>query len=68
MMMAFQPGDGSDEQAKHSLFDLYHAGLMGFMAGHDPTRLRFLPSPAVVNEQHLDLACSIIEQVVCQAN
>lgn len=65
MMMAFQPGDGTDETAKKVLFALYDAGLMGFMAGHDPARLRFLPSPAVVNEEHLALACDIIEKVVC---
>ncbi len=39
---------------------------MGFMAGSDPTRLRFLPSPAVVTEEHLALACDVIEQAVCR--
>jgi acetylornithine aminotransferase len=67
MMMAFQPGDGSDDYAKKVVFDLYEAGLMGFLAGHDPARLRFLPSPAIANEQHIGLACDIIEKVVGQA-
>ncbi len=66
MMMAFQPGNGSDEVAKDTLFALYNAGLMGFMAGHEPARIRFLPSPAVVTEQQLALACEIIEKVVCR--
>jgi acetylornithine aminotransferase len=65
MMMAFQPGDGSEDEAKRALFALYDAGLMGFMAGHDPARLRFLPSPGIVTEAHLSLACDIIERVLC---
>jgi 4-aminobutyrate aminotransferase-like enzyme len=67
MMMAFQPGNGDGEVAKQALFALYEAGLMGFMAGHDPTRIRFLPSPAVATEEHIQLACGIIEKVVCEA-
>jgi len=65
MMMAFQPGAGSGEEAKNALFALYDAGLMGFMAGNDPMRLRFLPSPAVVTEEHIGIACDIIERVLC---
>ncbi len=67
MMMAFQPGAGGGEEAKHALFELYEAGLMGFTAGSDPTRLRFLPSPAVVTEEQIDLACDIIERVLCKS-
>jgi 4-aminobutyrate aminotransferase-like enzyme len=67
MMMAFQPGSGDGELAKNALFALFEAGLMGFLAGHDPTRIRFLPSPAVATEDHIKLACDIIEKVVCEA-
>ena len=66
MMMAFQPSSGTDDEAKKAIFALYEAGLMGFMAGHNPARLRFLPSPAVVTEQHIGLACDIIERILCQ--
>jgi len=66
MMMAFQAGSGDEDEAKKTLFDLYEAGLMGFVAGGNPTRLRFLPSPAVVTEAHLSLACDIIEEVICK--
>jgi 4-aminobutyrate aminotransferase-like enzyme len=66
MMMAVQAGSGDGEEAKKILFDLYEAGLMGFLAGGNPTRLRFLPSPAVVTQEHLAKACDIIEQVVCR--
>ena len=66
MMMAFQAGSGDGEHAKKAIFDLYEAGLMGFVAGSNPTRIRFLPSPAVVTKEHLSLACDIIEEVLCK--
>jgi acetylornithine aminotransferase len=66
MMMAFQAGSGDGDEAKKAIFDLYEAGLMGFVAGSHPTRIRFLPSPAVVTEEHLSLACDIIEEVICK--
>jgi len=66
MMMAFQAGTGDGDEAKKAVFDLYEAGLMGFVAGSHPTRIRFLPSPAVVTDEHLSLACDIIEEVICK--
>jgi acetylornithine aminotransferase len=64
MMIAFTPGDGSEATAKTVLTRLYDEGLMGFLAGSHPTRLRFLPPPGVTEEFHIDLACECIERVV----
>jgi len=64
MMIAFTPGDGSEETAKTMLTRLYEAGLMGFVAGSHPTRLRFLPPPGVTQESHIDMACDCIESVL----
>lgn len=64
MMIAFTPGDGSEETAKKVLGRLYDEGLMGFVAGSNPTRLRFLPPPGVTEESHIDLACDCIERVI----
>lgn len=64
MMFAFTPADGRYETANDLTMRLFEAGLMGFMAGSDPTRLRFLPSPAIVTESHIDRACEIIEDVL----
>jgi acetylornithine aminotransferase len=61
MMIAFTPGDGSAETAKTMLGRLYDLGLMGFVAGSNPTRLRFLPPPGITTEHHIDLACGCIE-------
>ena len=64
MMIAFTPGNGGAEEAKDLLMKLFHLGLMGFLAGHDPNRIRFLPPPGITTENHIDLACSIIEKAI----
>jgi acetylornithine aminotransferase len=43
---------------------LYDLGLMGFVAGSNPYRIRFLPPPGITTEQHIDMACKIIEQAI----
>jgi acetylornithine aminotransferase len=64
MMIAFTPGDGSSETASKMLGKLYELGLMGFVAGSNPTRLRFLPPPGVTTNEHIDMACQIIESAL----
>ncbi len=64
MMLAFTPGDGNAEAANKLVLRLFDLGLMGFLAGSNPTRLRFLPSPAVVTESQIDLACEMIEKAI----
>jgi len=64
MMFAFTPADGSDPKATRMVHQLYEAGLMSFLAGHDPARIRFLPPPGVTTEQDIHTACDIIEDVV----
>lgn len=68
MMIAFTPGKGTADEAKAMVFGLYDAGLMSFVAGSDPYRVRFLPPPGITTEAHIDLASSIIEKVVASAN
>lgn len=64
MMIAFTPGDGSAETGKLMLGKLYDLGLMGFVAGSNPTRLRFLPPPGVTTNEHIDIAVGIIESAL----
>lgn len=64
MMIAFTPGNGGADEAKDMLMRLYQLGLMGFLAGGNPTRIRFLPPPGVTTERHIDLACEIIEKAL----
>jgi 4-aminobutyrate aminotransferase-like enzyme len=64
MMIAFTPGNGGADEAKNMLMKLYDLGLMGFLAGSNPNRIRFLPPPGITTEKHIDLACGIIEQAI----
>ena len=63
-MIAFTPLDGSAEAAKTVVDRMYDAGLMSFMAGGDPSRVRFLLPLGCVEESHIEMACKIIEKVV----
>ncbi len=65
-MVAFTPFDGSAEIASEMVKRLYHSGLMSFMAGGDPSRVRFLLPLGCVEESHIDMACQMIENVVAE--
>ncbi|MFG0263081.1 MAG: aspartate aminotransferase family protein [Novipirellula sp. JB048] len=62
MMIAFTPGDGSLEQAKRLMGIMYEAGLLGFVCGDRPTRIRFLPPPATTTTAHIDAAVALLDQ------
>ena len=66
MMFAFTAADGSDALATRMVNMLYEAGLMSFLAGHDPARIRFLPPPGITTDSDIHQACDIIENVVSQ--
>ena len=61
MMIAFTPGDGSPEQAKTLMMTMYDEGLLGFVCGSDPTRIRFLPPPATTTCEHIDAAVALLD-------
>lgn len=61
MMIAFTPGDGSLDQAKLLMGILYDLGLLGFLCGASPVRLRFLPPPAITTNAHIDSAIELID-------
>jgi acetylornithine/N-succinyldiaminopimelate aminotransferase len=65
-MIGFTPFDGSEGAAKDLVNGLYHAGLMSFMAGGNPSRVRFLVPLGCTTDQHIDLACSLLEKVIAQ--
>lgn len=62
MMIAFTPGGGTPEEAKRLMTIMYEEGLLGFLAGSHPTRIRFLPPPAITTRQHIDAAIDLLEQ------
>ena len=65
-MVALTPFDGTPEVASEMAKRLFDAGLMSFMAGGAPARLRFLMPIGCVTHDHLDLACQILERVVSE--
>ena len=66
MMVAFTPGDGSFDQAKALMTTMYEIGLLGFVCGSDPSRIRFLPPPATTNLRHIDTAIALLDKSLMQ--
>ena len=62
MMIAFTPGDGSYDQANRLMMTMYDIGLLGFICGGGPTRIRFLPPPAITTIPHIDAAVALLDQ------
>ncbi|MCO8124116.1 aminotransferase class III-fold pyridoxal phosphate-dependent enzyme [Stieleria sp. TO1_6] len=62
MMVAFTPGDGSFEFAKKLMMRLFDIGLLVFVCGGGPTRIRFLPPPATTTTDHIDHAIELLDQ------
>ena len=60
-MVAFTPFDGSSKKTNELIDRLYAAGLMSFMAGGNPSRVRFLLPLGCIETQHIDVACEIID-------
>lgn len=65
-MVALTPFDGSAEQASDMVKRLYGNGLMSFMAGGAPSRVRFLMPLGCVTHNDIDAACGIIETTVAE--
>ncbi len=65
-MVGLTPFDGKFEQARDLVLKMYDAGLMSFMAGANPARVRFLMPLGCVQEFHIDNALEIIEQSVAE--
>ena len=64
MMIACTPGDGSLEQAKALMMIMYETGLLGFICGSEPTRIRFLPPPATTTTADIDAALKLLDQAL----
>ncbi len=67
-MIAFTPFDGSYEKASKLLHQLFHAGLILFITGAHPTRIRMLVPMGVITTDEIDLACDIIEKTIVGVN
>ena len=60
-MIAFEVGDSSKEITSRYIKALYQNGLISFMAGQNPTRVRFL-LPICLEDHHISEVFQIIEK------
>jgi acetylornithine aminotransferase len=66
-MIAFTPFDGDPGKAKALLVELFDAGLIAFIAGGRPARVRFLPPVGATEEKDVEVVCCILEEVLARA-
>jgi 4-aminobutyrate aminotransferase-like enzyme len=66
MMWAWTPYDVAADTASKLVEALFQAGLMSFVCGDNPTRIRFLPPPGITHVGHLDAAMEILRSVLWQ--
>jgi 4-aminobutyrate aminotransferase-like enzyme len=65
-MCAFTPLGGNPEIVKKFTNALYANGVMGFFAGSDPLRFRFLLPFCVVTEQDIDTVMNVVEKTLLE--
>lgn len=66
-MVAMTVFDGDEAKTKAFTFKLFELGLMSFMAGASPARVRFLMPILSVTEQDIDQACAIIDRALAES-
>ena len=65
-MIAFTPLDGRVETVKRLIMALYEAGVIAFLAGSTPARVRFLVPIGAVTREDIDAVCAIIEKTLVE--
>lgn len=65
-MVAFTPTDGKSETVSHYLQKLFQAGVIAFMAGSHPTRIRFLLPAGCATEADIDAVSAIVEKTLVE--
>ncbi len=65
-MIALTVFDGNLETTKKFLHSLFEAGVMGFYAGMDPARVRFLIPVGVVSIEDIDNVSAIVEKTLAE--
>ncbi|MCE5294660.1 MAG: hypothetical protein LLF94_08620, partial [Chlamydiales bacterium] len=65
-MIAFTPYDGSDAIVKKFVQKLFENGLMSFVAGSNPTRVRFLIPVGVMQVDDIPPIMKIIEKTLLE--
>jgi acetylornithine aminotransferase len=63
-MYCFVYDDGSMEKSQTFLQSLFKAGVIAFLAGVSPVKIRFLPPMGCLDPQHIHQVCDILDQVI----
>lgn len=63
-MVGFTPFGGDKDKATQFTQKLFENGVMSFIAGSDPTRVRFLMPVGCVSFEDIDTVCRIIEETL----
>ena len=65
-MVVMTPLDGTEAKAKQFVQELFATGVIGFVAGANPIRVRFLPPVPIVTDADIDAVCDIIEATLAK--
>jgi 4-aminobutyrate aminotransferase-like enzyme len=63
-MIAFTPFDGDSQRTTRIVHALFEAGVMSFIAGTNPTRIRFLIPAGAVTTDDIDHVTKIIKETM----
>lgn len=66
-MVAFTPFDGHAQKVIRFVHSLFEAGVIGFITGSHPTRVRFLVPAGAAKDEDIDQAALIIEQTLLRS-
>jgi acetylornithine aminotransferase len=67
-MIAMTVFGGDEAKSKAFTMKLFENGVLSFMAGAAPTRVRFLMPVMAVENKHIDEVCAIIEKTLNEMN
>lgn len=67
-MVIFTPFDGSMDRVAKFVQDLFQAGVISFVAGGNPTRVRFLIPAGVMTLEDVDAVMKIVEEVLSKGD
>lgn len=66
-MVAFTPFDGDAQRVTAFVHNLFEDGVLSFIAGSQPTRVRFLIPAGVVTPEDIDAVVNIIESTLMRS-
>lgn len=64
IMIGITVFDGSAEKTKNFVLNLFENGVISYIAGKNPTRVRFLIPIGVIENKHIIEVCKIIEKTL----